>query len=87
VLSHPRAHVGSVEQNVDAGGAQVVGRADAGELQQVRCLQAAERKDDLACGAVLHDVVAAADFDSDGAVTFEEHARHQRIDGDGEVRA
>jgi hypothetical protein len=87
VILQVRADAWHVGDHLDAVLAQQIGRADAGELQQLRRVECAAREDHLAAGA--RDVRGAvlAVFDADRAAAFEQDARGQRVRHDREIAA
>ena len=66
--------------------AELVGRPDAGQHQQLRRVDGAAAEDDLAGGPRLADLAALAILDADRAVLLEQHPPRQRACLDGEVR-
>ena len=83
VVGEVLAHRGLVEQDVDLAQHQVLGRADAGEHQQLRRVVGAGAQDHLALGAELLDLPELGRDDADGAGALEQdavrvHVRHHR---------
>jgi hypothetical protein len=79
------ADAGAIEQHRDAGFAQPVGRADAGELEELRRTDGAGAEDHLAAGGDLVRDAAAAEADAGGLEPVEQHALGQRFGLDAEV--
>ncbi len=83
VLAHRRL----VEQQLDFAHRQVLGRADAGEHQQLRRVVGAAAEDDLALGAELLHLAELAGLDPDRAGALEEHAVDVHVGHHGQVWA
>ena len=79
------ADAGDVEQRPDAERAEVIGRADARQHQQLRRVHRAAAQDDLALGA--RDLVPAVDevAHAHGVVLVEDDALDQRVGDDVDV--
>ena len=86
VILQVGADARQVVHHLDAVLLQMPGRADAGELQDLRRADRARRQHDLAAarGAPLGAVLAVAH--ADGAPAVEAPGRHQRLGLDVEVR-
>ena len=78
---------GQVGDDVDPEAAELVGRADAREQQQLRRLDRAGADDDLALGADPLDRAVPDDLDADAARALEEQPLRVRAGQHGEVRA
>ena len=86
VVAEVLADRGLVEQHLDFAHRQVLGRADAGEHQQLRRVEGAAAEDHLALGAQLLRLAELARLDPDRAGALEEHPVDVHEGHHGQVR-
>ena len=81
------ADAGRIEDDFDAGLAQMRRRTNARQHQDLRRLQRAGAEDDFTAGAQLADSVILLVFDADGAAALEQNFSHARAAFDPQIIA
>ena len=86
MVDQVRADARQIVHHRNAERLQVRRRPDAGDLQDMRRVHRAARDDDLAVGAHLGEIAAAAEGDADAALALEQELAALRLGLDPEVR-
>ena len=79
------AHLGQVGHHRYAQGAQLVGRAHAGQQHQLGRTDGARRQQHFAAGAQHHPLAVLDDFHADGALALDQDALDQHAGAHGQV--
>jgi hypothetical protein len=85
VVAEVHADSAAVHHHVDAMLDQVLGRADAGQHQQLRAVDRAAGQDDLGVGAGGHGLAVVQVAHAGGLAALDDHLGDQGAGVDGEV--
>src|SRR5690606_24967693 len=80
------AHAGQIDQNIDAVRAEMIGRANAAEHEDLRRADGASRKNHLGGSAINLALSVLDDLHAGGATVFDDDALGMRVEDDGQVR-